>query len=49
MAFIMRPCDTSMRTRLDEVDPKALRPAFTAIFSLLQRGKVLEDYKVPGK
>jgi hypothetical protein len=43
------PCDTSMRERLDEVDPKALRPAFTSIFSLLQRGKVLEDYKILGK
>jgi len=43
------PCDTSMRKRLDEVDPRALRPAFTSIFSLLQRGKVLEDYKVLGK
>jgi len=43
------PCDTSMRERLDEVDPKALRPAFTSIFSLLQRGKALEDYKILGK
>lgn len=43
------PCDTSMRERLDKVDPRALRPAFTSIFSLLQRGKVLEDYKVLGK
>ena len=24
------PCDTSMRKRLDEVDPRFLRPAFTA-------------------
>lgn len=31
------------------MDPKALRPAFTSIFSLLQRGKVLEDYKILGK
>jgi len=43
------PSDTTMRARLDEVDPRALRPAFTSIFSLLQRGKVLEDYKVLGK
>ena len=43
------PCDTSMRSRLDEVDPRALRPAFTSIFSSLQRGKVVEDYKVLGK
>jgi hypothetical protein len=39
------PCDTSMRERLDEVDFRHLRPAFTEIFSLLQRGKVLEGYK----
>jgi hypothetical protein len=43
------PCDTSMRARLDEVDPRSLRPAFTSIFSLIQRGKVLEDYKILGK
>lgn len=43
------PSDTTMRTRLDEVDPRTLRPAFTSLFSLLQRGKVLEDYKVLGK
>lgn len=43
------PCDTYMRERLDKVDPRGLRPAFTAIFSQLQRGKVLEDYKVLGK
>jgi hypothetical protein len=43
------PCDTSMRERLDGVDPRDLRPAFTSLFSLLQRGKVLEDYKILGK
>ncbi len=43
------PSDTAMRTRLDEVDPNTLRSAFTSVFSLLQRGKVLEDYKVLGK
>jgi len=43
------PCDTSMRARLDEVNPQLLRPAFTSIFSLLQRGKVLDDYKFLGK
>lgn len=43
------PCDTYMRERLDEVDPQLIRPAFTAIFSLLQRGKVLEDYKFLNK
>jgi len=39
------PCDTYLRERLDEVDPQLLRPAFTGLFSLLQRGKVIEDYK----
>jgi len=43
------PCDTYMRERLDEVNPQSIRPAFTAIFSLLQRGKVLEDYRFLGK
>ena len=32
------PCDTAMRERLDPVDPQALRPAFKAVFSRLQRG-----------
>lgn len=39
------PCDTQMRTRLDELTPDLIRPAFTKIFSLLQRGKVLEQFK----
>ena len=39
------PCDTYMRERLDKVDPQSLRSAFTDIFSLAQRGKVIEDYK----
>ena len=38
------PCDTYMRERLDEIDPRALRPAFTSIFSALQRGKQLENF-----
>jgi hypothetical protein len=33
-----------MRERLDEVKPRELRPAFTSIFSALQRGKQLEKY-----
>ncbi len=36
------PCDTSLRERLDEVDPQALRPAFKAVFSEFQRGGGLE-------
>jgi|ERR1700719_1664921 hypothetical protein len=43
------PCDTYMRVRLDEVDPRSIRSAFTSIFSLLQRGKVLEDYRFLNK
>lgn len=34
-----------MRTRLDEVDPQLLRPAFTSLFSIIQRGKAVEDYR----
>jgi hypothetical protein len=43
------PSDTYMRERLDEVDPQHLRSTFTGIFSLLQRGKVLESYKFLGE
>lgn len=39
------PCDTYMRERLDEVNPQDLRPAFTAVFSALQRGKELEKFE----
>lgn len=38
------PCDTYMRERLDLIDPKNLRPAFSKIFRQLQRDKALEDY-----
>lgn len=38
------PSDTYLRERLDEVDPKLLRPAFKRLFALVQRGKVLEEY-----
>lgn len=38
------PSDTYMRERLDEIAPDQIRPAFTAIFSSLQRGKQLEKY-----
>lgn len=38
------PCDTYMRERLDVIDPKEIRPAFTDVFSELQRGKALEKY-----
>lgn len=36
------PCDSQMRTILDDVDPEALRPAFKEVFIQLQRGKALE-------
>jgi hypothetical protein len=39
------PCDTYLRERLDAVDPRAIRGAFTQVFSALQRGKVLEEYE----
>jgi hypothetical protein len=36
------PCDTPMRTILDPVSPKVLRPVFKSVFRQLQRGKALE-------
>jgi hypothetical protein len=39
------PSDTSMREKLDLVDPNELRGAFKKIFSEAQRGKVLEQYE----
>lgn len=38
------PCDTQMRTTLDEVEPGDIQPAFKNIFRELQRGKVLEKF-----
>ena len=35
------PSDTRLRERLDDVDPRSLRPAFKRIFTGLQRGKML--------
>ena len=40
------PSDTSMRERLDEVNPRDLRRCFTNIFAQLQRGKLFEQYTV---
>ena len=34
-----------MDEQLDEIDPRALRPMFTAIFREVQRGKLLEEYR----
>ena len=39
------PSDTHLRTRLDELDPEKLRPAFKACFSAVQRGKQLPLYE----
>jgi len=36
------PCDTQMRTILDEVNPEEIRPAYKNVFRELQRGKALE-------
>lgn len=38
------PCDTSLRTTLDPVDPELLRPSFKDVFRQLQRGKALEPF-----
>jgi len=38
------PCDTYLRERLDAVDPRHLRKAYTRLFSMLQRGKGLEGF-----
>lgn len=39
------PCDTQMRERLDPIKPEKIRKPFKAIFSRLQRGKILEQYR----
>lgn len=39
------PSDTYLRERLDEVDPENVRPAFKKLFSLVQRGKGLEEFE----
>ena len=41
-------CDTQMREILDGVAPGHLRSGFKALFSSLQRGKVLEPYQYVG-
>jgi len=38
------PCDTYLRERLDEVNPKSLRKNYTHLLHLLQRGKGLEGF-----
>ncbi len=39
------PCDTYLRERMDEIDPKALRCAFKDLFALVQRNKALEQFQ----
>jgi hypothetical protein len=39
------PSDTYLRERLDEVNPEKVRPAFKKLFSLVQRGKGLEEFE----
>jgi hypothetical protein len=38
------PSDTQLRTILDDVDPRQLRPVFRDVFRQVQRGKILEQY-----
>jgi hypothetical protein len=38
-------CDTQLRTRLDPLEPEALRPAFRAVHRHLQRHKALAAYQ----
>lgn len=38
------PCDTQMRTILDDVDPDEIKVSFKNVFRQAQRGKVLEDF-----
>lgn len=40
------PSDTQMREIIDGIETKKLRKAFKLLFSFLQRGKVLESYRV---
>lgn len=42
------PCDTYMRTVLDEVNPEALRPVYKAVFQRLKQEKALEPYLFMG-
>ena len=42
------PCDTALRERLDEADPRQLRAAFKRVFAQLQRGKGLEGFTCLG-
>ena len=39
------PSDTYMRERLDELNPRLIRPVFKKMFAQLQRGKCLEGFE----
>ena len=39
------PSDTTLRERLDKIDPSSLRRSFKTIFANLQRGKALEQFR----
>ena len=39
------PSDTYMRERLDKVDPKDLRPAFTGIMDMAEQSKLLKQFE----
>lgn len=39
------PSDSYMRERLDELDPRFIRPVFKKMFAKLQRGKCLEEFE----
>lgn len=39
------PSDTYMRERLDELDPRFIRPVFKKLFAKIQRGKCLESFE----
>jgi len=39
------PSDTYLRERLDVIDPQSLRRAFTKVFAVAQRGKIIEPYQ----
>jgi len=39
------PSDTYLRERLDELDPRFIRPVFKKLFAKLQRGKCLEQFE----
>ena len=43
------PCDTYMRTVLDEVNPESVRPVYKKLLQRVEQEKVLESYLFMGK